>query len=113
MGFAALDSEILGYLKAGNTLTPASAMSLFHTTAMHSCAARLRKAGHNIACRMVGGYGEYSYVAPQEVAESERTGPKVSLPAAIAAPDEQLITVYPKNGKPYQYTASGFASKPV
>ena len=29
--------------------------------------------------------------------------------APAAAPDEQLITVYPKTGKPYQYTAVGFS----
>ena len=57
------DEAILAHLKSGNTLTPASAMSLFGCAAMHSAAARLREQGYNIICRMKSEnnrrFGEY------------------------------------------------------
>ena len=117
MGYAALDSEILRYLQAGDVLTPAIAAERWRVLALHSAISRLREAGHEITCTMRHErgrkFGEYRYVAPHGVAEAARPSPKVELPQASAAPDSQLVTVWSKKGKPYSYTAVGYADKPA
>lgn len=47
-----LDSQVLEYLKTGAAVTPALAWERWRITALHSLAARLRKAGHPVACEM-------------------------------------------------------------
>lgn len=46
------NDAILDYLRAGNTLTPAAAYSLFGTLALHSRITELRDRGHVIDCRL-------------------------------------------------------------
>jgi len=58
---------ILAHLRAGNTITPAEAYSLFGCLALHSRIAELRERGHVIACRIVQAgrkhFGEYRIAA--------------------------------------------------
>lgn len=46
------NAEILAYLRAGNSLTPADAYSLFGTLALHSRIAELRR-NHQIECEII------------------------------------------------------------
>lgn len=61
---------VLAHLRSGKTLTPRDAYLLYGCLALHSRAAELRAAGHDIHCRIVVNgrqrYGEYKLIsAPQ------------------------------------------------
>lgn len=116
---AHVDAAVLSALQAGDVLTPAIAAERWRVLALHSAISRLREAGHEITCTMRHErgrkFGEYRYVAPQDVTgtalESPASAKPVAATPASAAPE--LITVYPKKGKPFQYTAIGFAKVPA
>ena len=59
---------VLAWLREGKTLTPAEAYERFGTLALHSRAAELRAAGHDVQCRIQTHngkrYGVYS-LAPR------------------------------------------------
>ena len=57
------DAKILAYMEEHGSITPAEAYSIAGCLAMHSAAARLRKAGYAVHCVMRYGaekkWGEY------------------------------------------------------
>ena len=86
------DDAILKHLQAGNTLTPASAMSLFGVAAMHSAAARLREQGYNIICKMRSEngrkFGEYRLTGENWTASLQQSTVKsAGLPVAPVSVD--------------------------
>ena len=123
MSYAHIDAAILDALRGGDVLTPAIAAERWRVLALHSAISRLREAGYEITCTMRHErgrkFGEYRYVAPQPLTADTNAMAAPSQEdvgqreAASAAPDSQLVTVWPKKGKPYSYTAVGFADKPA
>ena len=61
------DDMILEHIRHHGYITPAEAFSLYGCAAMHSAAARLRKRGLDIPCKIKTGNGkrcgEYSLIA--------------------------------------------------
>ena len=91
------DDAILKHLQAGNTLTPASAMSLFGVAAMHSAAARLREQGYNIICKMRSEngrkFGEYRLTGESWTALLQQSTVKsAGLPVAPVSVDLGLCS---------------------
>ena len=62
------DAMILAHIQAHGSITPAEAYAIAGCLAMHSAAARLRKAGFDVTCTMASGNGKrwgiYKLVEP-------------------------------------------------
>ena len=102
------DAAILKHLQAGNTLTPASAMSLFGVAAMHSAAARLREQGYVITCtiRSERGrrFGEYRLT---NAAQPSRPNIRVTEESPSRAVAAEVIHL---NGQRYEVVFDGVSA---
>ena len=101
------DDAILKHLQAGNTLTPASAMSLFGVAAMHSAAARLREQGYVITCTMRSERGrrfcEYRLLPPA----TEKLAPVPPSEKQATTGAGEIIHL---NGKRYEVVFDGVSA---